>query len=92
MRMGIGIGWPNSTSGGGSIYTFEIQDCNASLKTVYSTSSQFLPGTFMFENVELTIPFANLGFWNLPELIYSIGGYAMSETGEVGDTLTSCPT
>ena len=90
MKMGIGIGWPNSTSGRGETYTFTIQDCNASLRTVYSTSSQFLPGAFMFTNVELTTPFTNAGFWNLPELIDSIGGYAMGGTGEVGSTLTSC--
>jgi hypothetical protein len=92
MKMGIGIGWPNSTSGTSIIYTFIIQDCNVSLKTVYSVSSEFLPGAFMFENVELTTPFSNLGFWNLPELIGTIGGYTMAGTGEVENTLTGCPT
>ena len=92
MKMGIGIGWPNSTSGTSIIYTFIIQDCNASLKTVYSVSSEFLPGAFMFENVELTTPFGNLGFWNLPELIGTIGGYEMNLSGEVRSTLFTCPT
>jgi hypothetical protein len=91
MKMGIGIGWPNSTSGSGGVYEFAILDCNASLKTVYSVSSEFLPGAFMFENVELTTPFGNLGFWNLPELIYSIGGYEMSSSGEIKKPLLTCP-
>lgn len=92
MKMGIGIGWPNSTSGTSVIYTFIIQDCNASLRTVYSVSSEFLPGAFMFTNVELTIPFGNAGFWNLPELINTIGGYEVSDaTGEVKSPLLTCP-
>ncbi len=88
--IGVGIGWPNSTSGGSPIYTFVVQDCNASLRTVYSASSQFLPGAFVFLNTELTNPFTNSGFWNLPELIESIGGYTMANDGKVGDSLTSC--
>jgi hypothetical protein len=91
MKMGIGIGWPNSTSGSGGVYTFTILDCNGTSRTVYSTSSQFLPDAYVFNDPELTDPFGNDGYWNLAELIYSIGGYAMSGAGEVGDTLTSCP-
>jgi hypothetical protein len=90
MKMGIGIGWPNSTSGSGGVYTFTILDCNASLRTVYSASSEFLPGAFMFTDIELTVPFGNAGLWNLPELIGTIGGYRMKETGEVENILEIC--
>jgi hypothetical protein len=90
--IGVGIGWPNSTSGSGGVYEFTILDCNGTSRTVYSTSSQFLPNAYVFNDPELTDPFANDGYWNLPGLIDSIGGYTMAGTGEVGDTLTSCPT
>jgi hypothetical protein len=90
---GMAIGWPNATyqQGGPTIYEFTILDCNGAEKQVWSTSSQFLPGAYVFKEPELINPFANDGYWNLAELIYSIGGYAMSGAGEVGDTLTSCP-
>lgn len=89
---GIGIGWPNSTSGNSGVYTFAILDCNGISRTVYSVSSQFLPFVYMFNDPGLTSPFTNDGIWNLPELIYSIGGYEMAGTGEVKNPLTTCPT
>jgi hypothetical protein len=92
MKMGIGIGWPNSTSGNGGIYTFVIQDCLANQKTVYSVFSQFLPNAYVFNDPELTIPFTDAGYWNLPELIGTIGGYEVSNTsGEVKPPLKVCP-
>jgi hypothetical protein len=92
MKMGIGIGWPNSTSGGGGVYTFTILDCNGTSRTVYSTSSQFLPDAYVFNDPELTDPFGNSGYWNLAELIFKIGGYEMDLSGEVKSPLLTCPT
>lgn len=91
MKMGIGIGWPNSTSGSGGVYTFIILNCNDASRTVYSVSSQFLPSAYMFNDLALTSPFANDGIWNLPELIYSIGGYEMDLSGEIKNPLLTCP-
>jgi hypothetical protein len=92
MKMGIGIGWPNSTSGSGGVYTFTILDCNSTSITVYSASSQFLPGAFIFVDPELTIPFESNNLWNYPGLIYSLGGYITDKDGEVKAPLTGCPT
>lgn len=93
MKMGIGIGWPNSTSSWGDIYTFAILNCNGTSRTVYSASSQFLPDAYVFNDPGLTDPFTNAGIWNLPELIYSIGGYGVSPiSGIVKAPLTGCPT
>ena len=91
--IGNGIGWPNNTSGSGGIYTFAILDCNGTPRTVYSTSSEFLPDAYVFNDPGLTDPFTNGGTWNLPELIYSIGGYGVSHTtGIIKAPLTGCPT
>lgn len=89
--IGIGIGWPNSTSGNSGVYEFEILDCNGTPKQVWSTSSQFLPGAYMYKNSGLSNPFANEGYWNLAGLIYSIGGYEMSLLGQVKSPLLTCP-
>ena len=93
MKMGIGIGWPNSTSSFSGVYEFAILDCNGTPKQVWSTSSQFLPGAYVFKEPELINPFTNEGIWNLPGLIYSIGGYGVGPvSGIVKAPLTGCPT
>jgi hypothetical protein len=93
MKMGIGIGWPNSTSSWGDIYPFIIEDCTGIVTTVYSTSSEFLPGAYVFNDPGLTDPFTNVGIWNLPGLIYSIGGYGVGPvSGIVKAPLGGCPT
>jgi len=93
MKMGIGIGWPNATSGFSGVYEFTILDCNGTPKQVWSTSSQFLPGAYVFKEPELINPFDNFGYWNLAELIFTIGGYEVSDaTGEVKNPLLTCPT
>jgi hypothetical protein len=93
MKMGIGIGWPNATSGFSSVYEFTILDCNGTPKQVWSTSSQFLPGAYVFKEPELINPFGNSGYWNLAGLIFTIGGYEISDaTGEVKNPLLTCPT
>ena len=91
MKMGIGIGWPNSTSSWGGVYPFVIEDCTGIVTTVYSESPEFLPEAFIFEDPELTIPFSNGRRWNLTALIYSIGGYGLSGAGEVKNDLAPCP-
>jgi len=88
--VGMGIGW--STTPNGGIMTFVIQDCLANQKTVYSAFSQFLPNAYVFNDPELTIPFTDAGYWNLPELINTIGGYEVSNTtGAVKNPLLTCP-
>ena len=86
--IGIGIGWPNASNNG--INTFGIEDCKGNLKTVYSTYPQFLPGAIVFEDREMTTPFSDTGSWNLPGLIYSFGGYQMSNDGEIKEGLFTC--
>ena len=91
--IGIGIGWPNSTSSWEDIYTFAILDCNGTSRTVYSASSQFLPDAYVFNDPGLTDPFTNEGIWNLPGLINTIGGYQVTTaTGRVKAPLLTCPT
>jgi|LauGreSuBDMM15SN_2_FD.fasta_scaffold21709_3 hypothetical protein len=89
--IGIGMGWPMASSSRNKIYTFEIKDCIGSLRTVFSVSSNFLPGAYMFRDPELTIPYTNGSQWNLPELINSIGGYQFNEQGEIQPGLFACP-
>jgi hypothetical protein len=91
MKMGIGIGWPNSTSGKGGPYSFTIQNCLGQSYLIWSDSSAFLPGAYIFKNEQLTDPFTFSGYWNYPELIDSIGGYEMLLNGEVDGTLMTCP-
>jgi len=89
---GMGIGWTTTPSGSGGIYTFVIQNCTANQRTVYSTFSQFLPDAYVFSDPELTIPFTDAGYWNLPGLINTIGGYEVSNTtGSVKAPLLTCP-
>ena len=86
---GIGIGWPNSTSGSG-VNTFEIKDCNGTLMTVYSIYPDFLPGAIMFIDSDLTEPFTEGGKWNLIGLIDTIGGYNLNDIGEIKEGLDVC--
>ena len=91
---GMAIGWPNASyqRGGPTIYEFTILDCNGTPKQVWSTSSQFLPGAYVFKEPELINPFANSGYWNLAELIFKIVGYEIGLPGEVKSLLLTCPT
>jgi len=90
MRMGIGIGWPNSTSGrGGSLL---IESCIGRQTIVYSTSSVFEPGIYVYTDPEMTIPFASGGPENTSELIGQIGGYSVNNLGLVIGPLLTCPT
>ena len=58
MRMGIGIGWPNATSGGpaGTVYQFVAQNCGGGEVEVYSISSTIQEGARIFLDSNLSIP------------------------------------
>lgn len=91
--VGMGIGW-STTPTNGTPGVFAIERCNGALATVYSDSAFFVPGIYVYENPEKTIPFTGSSgeYWNLHDLIYTIGGYEISNsTGEVKTPLTVCP-
>lgn len=89
--VGMGIGW-STTPSGGLDSPFIIQSCGGGTKLVYSISSQFSPGAYVYTDSELTTPFTDPGYWNLPELINTVGGYELSNTtGQVKNPLTVCP-
>ena len=61
---GIGIGWPNATSGGSStVYLIRLWGCTGSTapSTTYSLSPIFAEGIYLFSDTELTIPFTGVG-------------------------------
>lgn len=89
MKIGIGIGWPNSTSRRETIYKFPILDCKGVEVEVWSFSPQFLPGAYVYKDSGLINPFAEAGYWNLAELIFTIGGYEVLEV--VKAPLITCP-
>ena len=91
MKMGIGIGWPNSTSSWGDIYSFTIKNCDGKTVIVYSESPEFLPGAYIFLDPEGIEPFESNILWNYPGLIYSIGGYEVLTGGQVKNSLETCP-
>jgi hypothetical protein len=87
--VGMGIGWSTTPLGPNS---FTIQNCLGQSYVVWSESSSFLPGAYIFRNKQLTDPFTFSGYWNLTELISTIGGYEVSNsTGELKDPLLTCP-
>jgi len=87
---GIGIGWPNATSGVApvpTIYTFGICDCGQSApeQNVFSLSSNFEVGIYVYNDSELTIP-TNIiaGESPNPNFTYTI------TNGLVGEPSFSC--
>lgn len=89
--VGMDIGW-STTPIGGLDSPFIIQNCTGQQRTVFSASSQFLPGAYVYKDLELTEPFTDAGYWNLPDLIDTVGGYEVSNTtGQVKNPLYTCP-
>lgn len=89
---GMGIGWSTTPNGGAN--TFTIRNCEGTVVVVYSNSPQFLPDAYVYTNPDLTHPFTpgSGNYWNLPELINTIGGYEVSNTtGAVKSPLFTCP-
>jgi hypothetical protein len=89
--IGNGIGWPNATyNSTGTAFT--VFDCVGHEVILYSDSNLFLPGTIVYEDPEKTHPFdGGEGFWNLSNLIHTIGGYRVEINGTVVEPLTTCP-
>lgn len=91
--VGMGIGWsttPTSSTPG----VFNIERCNGAQITVYSDSNFFVPGITVYEDPAKTIPFSGAPgeYWNLTNLILTIGGYEIDPVGIVKPGLTTCPT
>lgn len=63
--IGIGIGWPNSTSGGSpaNIYSIVLYGCTVNDPTyiVYSINFEISPGSYYYNNPNLTSPFTGFG-------------------------------
>ena len=54
--MGIGIGWPNASVQGGTVYSFPIYQCDSDTPSyVYSLSPAFDIGITVYNDPELTI-------------------------------------
>lgn len=74
--IGIGIGWPNATSGANTVYSFDIYECGSDvpLTQVYSLAQYFNVGVYVYLDEALTIPvlndYANAG--PSPETVYLI--------------------
>jgi len=90
MKMGIGIGWPNATSGTSAptIYSFDIYECGSDvpLSKVYSLSETFMVGALLYIDEALTIPVNNeyVGDEGFPSNVYYIS------EGLVTNTSVSC--
>ena len=55
--MANGIGWPNQGKRSNNYYDLTITNCEGSIAYVYSDSPFFTEGVYLYENLELTIPF-----------------------------------
>jgi len=75
---GISIGWPNASSQGSPTppplyYTFLITNCPGDSYEVYSSSSVFEPGIYVYKDPELTAPFVTTFDWGVDNVfVYSI--------------------
>lgn len=89
---GMGIGWSTTPIG---VTSVTVYNCAGDPRVTYLNGSQFLPGTYAYADPELTIPFPWGGsgiYFNLPDLISTIGGYEVSNsTGEIKNPLLPCP-
>jgi hypothetical protein len=84
--IGIGVGWPNNTSGGGgtSVHSFPIYSCSNET-TAYSNSPSFGVGVYIYEDINLTMPF--IGWYNSDYIGYNV--YYV-DGGLVTDNQNSC--
>jgi hypothetical protein len=71
---GIGIGWPNASAQVTPIvYTFNIIRCAEENSVVYSSSTPFGPGIYVYTDPELMFPFITAFDWGLDLIsVYSI--------------------
>lgn len=90
--VGMGIGW-STTPANGTPGVFIIERCNGSQITVYSDSDFFVPEITVYEDQAKTIPFSGSpgDYWNLTNLILTIGGYEIDAVGIVQSGLITCP-
>lgn len=91
MRMGIGIGWPNASASNAS-YSFYITNCAGQFGLIYSTTTEFVPGIYLYNDAQLSIPFDGQDeVYNKAGDEPITGGYIVSSTGEVMPGEESCP-
>ena len=91
--MGIGMGWPNATASSTNSYALTIMNCAGTIAYIYSASSTFEPGIYVYTNPELTTPFDGGGsaiYWNTWVGFPITGGYEVGPTGDVKAGLNSC--
>jgi len=94
--MGIGIGWPNVTSGGvapPTVYKYEINNCGGLQGEVYSASPVFQAGITLYNDSALTEPIESATFGdpfnefpNEPS-----PGYKSNDLGFIISSDTTCP-
>jgi hypothetical protein len=97
MKMGIGIGWPNATSGSEPepfvSYSFSPVNCGGVIPTlIYSSSPSIQNGVRIFFDSELTNP-CTLGSLGEPfnvEPSSADPGFYVGEDGYVFDTTSTC--
>lgn len=91
--MGIGMGWPNASAGATNSYLLLIMNCAGNGAGVYSESSTFGPGIYVYSNPQLTLPFDGGGggvFWNTYTGSAISGGYEIGPTGDVKPYFGTC--
>ena len=86
-----GYGWTVGTGGmtASGPYTLNIENCSGDLAIVYSSSSVFLPGVYIYTNLGLTIPFSG-SYWNTVSMIGTVGGYTIDSNGLILNGLIVC--
>jgi hypothetical protein len=92
--MGIGIGWPNaSASNLPTVYAYEINTCSGVEGTVYSSSSVFQDGIYIYLDAQLNQPVESntfaAPFNKFPD--EPSPGYQCNDVGLVGGSGNTCP-
>jgi len=76
-----------------TVYSYEINSCNGVEGTVYSSSSVFQSGIYIYLNYELTVPVESNTFAEpfnkFPDDPYP--GYNCNDVGFVDNSMEQCP-